>query len=145
MSVLLLTCPRDHGILASNDTGSCRYHSCERCCGYWISGRVLARVLLPQSIEELRSTPSVPSELKCPDCRAECRAVTVEGCVLDRCPRCEGVWLDGGEVPRVKRLFPKESPVLMAEEDRERLRQEMEAYAGENGSGNLLFLLSLLG
>ena len=130
MSVVLLNCPRDREILASNDTGSFHYHSCELCSGYWISGRVLARVLLPESIEELRSAPSSPGKLNCPDCHTECQAVTVDGCVLDRCLRCYGIWLDGGTVQRVKRLFPLKSPVIMADDDRQKVRLDGSAAAG---------------
>jgi len=141
MSVVLRNCPRVHGILASNDTTSFRYHSCELCSGYWIPGRVLARVLLPESIEELRSAPSSSGELICPDCHTACQAVTVDRCVLDQCLRCHGVWLDGGEVQQVKRLFRADSPVIIADDDRQ--KQGGEADAG--GGGVEWWWVSLLG
>jgi Zn-finger nucleic acid-binding protein len=129
MSVVLFNCPRGHGVLASNDTRSFRYHSCEQCSGYWIPGRVLDRVLLPGSIEELRSAPSSAGQLNCPACRTKCQAVTLDGCVLDQCLRCHGVWLDGGELQRVKRLFRSESPVVLADDDRQR-QEEGDAGGG---------------
>ena len=138
MSVVLLNCPRDREILASNDTGSFRYHSCELCSGYWISGRVLDRVLLPASIEELRTAPTSSGKLNCPNCHTECQAVTVDGCVLDRCLRCHGVWLDGGKVQRVKRLFRPESPVIMADDDRQKVR--LDGDTGGSGADLLPFL-----
>jgi Zn-finger nucleic acid-binding protein len=34
--------------------------------------------------------------MRCPDCRCEFESLTIEGCQLDICPRCQGVWLDSG-------------------------------------------------
>jgi uncharacterized protein len=137
--MILLNCPRDHGILAFNDTRSFRYHSCEQCSGYWIPGRVLSAVLLPESIEELRSAPSSSGKLNCPTCRAECQAVTIDGCFLDQCLRCHGVWLDGGVVQRLKRLFRPESPVVMADDDRQRRGLD------DDGIGAALLWVSVMG
>lgn len=54
----------------------------------------------------------------CPDCHAECEALVIEGCRLDSCVLCHGVWLDSGEARRVQRLFPEGSAVVDADANR---------------------------
>ena len=112
-------CPRDREVLTSKDVTGYRYYSCERCGGYWIPGASLLCVLSARGMGELRRVPSAgKSEIDCPDCRAECEVLMVEGCRLDSCVLCHGIWLDSGEVRRVKRLFPEGSAVVNADEDR---------------------------
>jgi Zn-finger nucleic acid-binding protein len=113
------TCPRDQLLLASNDVDGYRYYSCERCNGFWIPGTVLDRALSERGIQDLRAIRGAgPGDVTCPDCRAACEAIGIEGCDLDRCARCHGVWLDAGEVGKLKRLFPERSAVVAAEEGR---------------------------
>jgi len=113
------TCPRDRRILASNDVNGYRYYSCEQCGGTWIPGAALDRVLSARGVGELNAIRRTgAADLFCPDCHALCDAVVIEGCGLDVCPRCRGVWLDAGEVQRVKHLFPDESAVVDADMSR---------------------------
>ena len=112
-------CPRDRQILASNDANGYRYYSCEHCSGFWIPGAALNRVLAEKGITELGAMPhGEVGEIQCPDCLAECASFSIDGCRLDRCPRCCGIWLDSGEVRRVRRLFPEGSEVVIADESR---------------------------
>src|SRR5688572_32070188 len=112
-------CPRDRQILASNDVSGYRYYSCEQCQGFWIPGASLHRVLSAKGITELRVVPrGDKSEIRCPDCLTDCDSLLIEGCRLDPCPRCHGVWLDPGEAGRIRRLFPEGSAVVIADEDR---------------------------
>lgn len=97
----------------------CRYYSCEDCGGYWIPGGALHRVLSAQCVDELRSVPSTgKGDIVCPDCLVPSEAVVIEGCRVDLCVSCRGVWLDSGEVWRVQRLFPKGSAVVDADTNR---------------------------
>jgi membrane associated rhomboid family serine protease len=41
---------------------------------------------------------------QCPKCLAEMGALRLEGVQVDLCPRCLGMWFDGGELPRAARL-----------------------------------------
>ena len=36
--------------------------------------------------------------MKCPKCGADLATEAYEGVQLDRCPECQGVWLDAGEL-----------------------------------------------
>ncbi|WP_245574376.1 zf-TFIIB domain-containing protein [Desulfovirgula thermocuniculi] len=38
---------------------------------------------------------------ECPVCRTPLRETPRYGVLLDLCPRCRGVWLDGGELEKV--------------------------------------------
>lgn len=137
-------CPRDRQILASNDVSGYRYYSCEQCHGFWIPGASLHRVLSARGITDLRGVPrSGPSEMPCPDCHAHCDSLVIEGCRLDHCPSCHGVWLDSGEVRQVRRLFPDGSAVVMADESRpsKETQQALLAYSLVDGLGNLLLLI----
>lgn len=58
------------------------------------------------------------SLIHCPDCLSECLIVSVQGCRLDSCSKCHGVWLDAGEVLHVRSLFPEDSPIVDAEQGR---------------------------
>jgi Zn-finger nucleic acid-binding protein len=113
------SCPRDRETLASNDTQHYRYYSCERCGGYWIPGSSLNRVLSARGVTDLSGLPAAGKRgIHGPDCHTECEILTVEGCKLDFCSKCHGVWLDAGEVLQVRRLFPEGSAIIDAEKDR---------------------------
>lgn len=112
-------CPKDGEILASNDVSGYRYYSCERCGGCWIPGASLHRVLSAQGVEEFRAVPVTgKGDVDCPECHAPSQAVVIEECRLDHCGTCHGVWLDPGEVTRVRRLFPEGSAVVDADANR---------------------------
>lgn len=115
----MASCPLDEEVLASNDTHQYRYYSCERCGGCWIPGSLLHRVLSARGAKDLSGIPSMGCSLiLCPACHSECRIVSVQGCRLDTCSKCHGVWLDSGEVLHVRSLFPEDSPIVDAEKDR---------------------------
>lgn len=39
--------------------------------------------------------------MNCPRCRDDLRQTERTGVVIDFCPRCRGVWLDGGELEKI--------------------------------------------
>lgn len=47
--------------------------------------------------------------MKCPKCGADLTTEDYHGIEVDRCPECDGVWFDAGEV---ESLVKKESGVL---------------------------------
>ncbi len=110
-------CPKDGGELASNDVAGYRYWSCERCAGFWIPGKVLHRALAQEAAKAFETLvgPGL-GDAVCPDCGINCDPLGIDDCHVDRCPRCRGVWLDSGEVVRLRRLFPEGSPVVIADD-----------------------------
>ena len=74
-----------------------------------------------------------------------CVIVSVQGCRLDSCSKCHGVWLDAGEVLHVRSLFPEDSPIVGAEQDRVAGRKLVKASATTSVVdmvGNLLLLIT---
>lgn len=138
------SCPRDHQTLASNDVSGYRYFSCERCNGFWIPGKSLHRVLSEKGITELQIVPrGERSELRCPDCMTDCESLLMEGCRLDTCPKCHGVWLDSGEALRARRIFPEQSAVVIADAERlsDASKQGLATCSLGDAVGNLLLLI----
>jgi Zn-finger nucleic acid-binding protein len=58
-------------------------------------------------IDQFRSTGTTRPreewdvEIKCPEHGEKMDCVTVNGTTIDFCPKCFGVWLDGGEIEAV--------------------------------------------
>jgi len=79
----------------------------------------MERALSARGVGELRVVPSVgASKLHCPDCHAVFQMIVVDGCTLESCGRCHGVWLDSGEAQRLRKLFPDDSAVVDADASR---------------------------
>lgn len=49
--------------------------------------------------------------LPCPRCRTPLVAETIELVPVDRCLRCDGVWLDEGELERIDAAGPPPEPI----------------------------------
>jgi uncharacterized protein len=69
--------------------------------------------LLEQSRAELQRV-TIEQErkshyMKCPKCGADLNTVDYHGVQVDRCPECDGVWFDAGEV---ESLVEKETGVI---------------------------------
>jgi hypothetical protein len=54
-----------------------------------------------QALSEQASATAEEERLRCPKCGAALVAVPYRGVELDKCSRCEGVWLDVGELDHV--------------------------------------------
>jgi Zn-finger nucleic acid-binding protein len=85
---------------------------CDRCGGLWFDERELSRLLAtaPDELQRLRSkestTVSRTAAARCPrDATALVRVLSASDrrVVVDRCPQCRGIWLDGGELASLLR------------------------------------------
>lgn len=47
---------------------------------------------------------SIANSLKCPKCHHDMEKVTYEDITIDRCINCGGLWFDGDEADRLKRV-----------------------------------------
>jgi Zn-finger nucleic acid-binding protein len=114
-----MRCPRDAAVLASNDERGLRYYSCKTCAGYWVPGFTLQEALaragatLP-ALDEQPTTDAV----RCPACHKPSRIFRFKDCEIDLCEHCRSVWLDGGELLKLKALFPENAPYVIAEQNR---------------------------
>ena len=97
---------------------------CPRCGGVWCDRwelypvtAVAAARLDPVDGEALRQPTTVPlSLLECPRCRARLQPfrdawLPADVC-LERCPNCDGLWLNRGQLRRVKAIPPRGQPCL---------------------------------
>ncbi len=51
--------------------------------------------------EEMQRQERAVAQCRCPKCGAELIAVTYQEVEIDKCSRCQGVWLDCGELEKV--------------------------------------------
>lgn len=83
---------------------------CPACRGVWFDEQELARLLLvkPAELKRLARGPGAASldakPGRCPrdgDALLRVRSARDREIVVDVCPRCRGLWLDGGELARL--------------------------------------------
>src|SRR5437762_1589782 len=114
------TCPRCAVALQSAELQGARLEACGRCGGRWLDPEALRTILdagepAPGTDEasagEGAARHQVPLDrvregLSCPSCAGGMETfnyATDSGVILDKCPRCNRIWLDGGELERVRR------------------------------------------
>ena len=102
-----LTCPRDGGPLQRRSIGPAEIHHCTRCNGLWIRPPDLESFLeSPFESWKLHSmaghgaTSAVHhATVHCfCDAGADMDSVVRDGLIVDVCPVCGALWLDGGEL-----------------------------------------------
>lgn len=64
---------------------------------------------IPRAMVRCPTCGGLPAE--CPECGAPLAMVPTPGCAIDICPRCEGVWLDRGEIESLRKT--KAEPVAV--------------------------------
>ncbi|HPN85363.1 MAG TPA: zf-TFIIB domain-containing protein [Victivallales bacterium] len=106
-----LPCPKCPGVkLVENKVGDTIVHQCECCSGIWLDKGELNLIAHPvvgdleycskENIEEDRI-----SEYFCPACKdvkmKKVNFVTYSDISMDYCEKCEGLWLDRGELDAI--------------------------------------------
>lgn len=112
-----MKCPKCNADLKASDLGEYGFvilDICPGCQGAWFDKGELDRLddSVWQDAEELAFSDVSDSHqgLKCPKCTAQLRPLVPmddKELVLDRCPNCQGFWLDSGELERVRALTLK--------------------------------------
>lgn len=118
-------CPRDKaGLLCFVDSKP-EVHTCPQCEGVWLPNKTLRRIFADRRLAGTKFGDLVKGWLACeplPDRHcATCRQTRLLVCKIaavevDFCPKCNGVWLDRGELAELKqwhagqkRRWPAES------------------------------------
>lgn len=108
-----MNCPKcENSSLTSKEVRAAEVDCCPRCNGIWFDHKELSRVLdLPSA--GLRSLSSRKEDEglnqkrgRCPRDGSELLRVYSPGdrsVVLDTCTKCNGIWLDGGELNKLAR------------------------------------------
>jgi Zn-finger nucleic acid-binding protein len=117
-----MKCPACSNVLTPTAIGDVTVEVCDHgCAGVWFdnfelskfdeahegAGEQLLSVQADASVsvnqEERRNCP------KCPDIVMQQHFFSVKrGVTVDECPSCGGVWLDAGELRRIRELYPTE-------------------------------------
>lgn len=98
----MLTCPRDGSGLLWQNTDRGPLDRCAQCAGMWVPSVVVARHggTMPRDAQ-LRER-GTPTQLQCPSDGSVLVAIHHHGIEVDACTKCNGVWLDAGELDRLR-------------------------------------------
>lgn len=109
---IYISCPRDAQTMASNEAPEAGYYSCYKCGGIWLPGNALRAHIIKEDLDSLSSsdTPTTPV-LSCPGCRKPMKILNAIHCEIDLCLHCHGLWLDGGEVNKLRPLIKPQSQI----------------------------------
>lgn len=135
-----LTCPGCAGAMIAGDVGGVELDTCPGCRGLWLDGGEWARVFGRRP--ETRHA-GAPARLTCPACAAEgvecaLHVFAIEGDAgveVDACARCQGAFLDAGEMQalraqrRAQRRAPRPAP------SRERREESDGPESNDDGPG----------
>lgn len=121
-----MKCPKDESVLESRTyEGDVEVDACPSCQGMWLDKGELEQIEEVRErdySEELKRIPdligpayemarqqTLPA-LDCPKCAAEMSRHEYAYCsqiMIDVCPKCQGVWLDKGEIERLEVFFER--------------------------------------
>ncbi|MGA1848246.1 MAG: zf-TFIIB domain-containing protein [Thermoplasmatota archaeon] len=82
--------------------------SCKECEGYWFDREELEKVL---DFETMRMdlifdpTPDHEADFPCPRCQGEMETMKLYHINVDLCKRCNGIWLDEGELKEIRNEY----------------------------------------
>jgi len=109
-----MDCPKCGGRLLSREIGGAIVDQCENCHGIWLELGELPAII---AFHRQQSKPDVGPEgetvpvydaisAPCPRCGGEgnmTRLTNLEdsSLIMDSCPVCYGIWLDGGELQKL--------------------------------------------
>jgi Zn-finger nucleic acid-binding protein len=116
-----MLCPRCETTLEAMEYEGTLVHACEGCGGEFVSGESLGEIVrtkranLPDELREAldECTPLHGIDVDdvvacgCPVCECEMQLVNYggdTGVMIDRCSRCDGVWLDSEELEKIQIL-----------------------------------------
>ena len=125
---VLSTCPKCSAVLERRSVVGIEIDRCVECGGLWLDKGELAHLRLSEdmlSLEELQggasTVRSVPPSSKrvrlpCPVCEGRLGAVQVdEQTAVDVCDRCNGLWLDRGELQATLRAIASNADPAVVE------------------------------
>lgn len=114
-----MKCPADGNTLEEQQDDGITYHQCPACEGMWMRHRALrtlvrkanpsADIVLPSPQDAYR--PGKSSDIdtneitNCPLDGAEYYEHSFGSVMIDICPRCDGVWLDKGELSNIRKAL----------------------------------------
>ena len=129
MSDAIPDCPRCHVPMREIEAQSATIDRCERCQGTFFDQGEMFAALGTTADTSYWDRPDVVSpvregKLACPRCHARMLAQDVrhenDHAEIDRCARCQGIWLDPGEAERLMAIGGRMVETVLAEKRRAR-------------------------
>ncbi len=118
------------------------FESCPRCQGMFLDHRELTSLrdrmdrdnwiklrLIDREDESVSGDSASPSGRLCPHCADVTMTATRYGqtdVMVDCCPRCRGIWLDGREMQEIVRQLKEKLAAMPVDELKAKLRQELQ-------------------
>ena len=103
------TCPRCQVNLQIMRVRDIELDACPKCVGLWFDSTELDKIIGgAKSFEEMAylSEP-LGTKINCPSCGEKMQFSTIENVTVDFCRKCEGVWLDTGELTELASHLPE--------------------------------------
>jgi Zn-finger nucleic acid-binding protein len=95
-------CPVDASALRLAERDGYLAAECARCHGIWLPGTTLRRMRAGAADRPVAdSEPGGTDARRCPEDETPLSTVEAKGIVVDRCPTCNGIWFDAGEMERL--------------------------------------------
>ncbi len=123
---ILLTCPKCDAVLDKLTVQNVEVDLCDSCGGLWLDRGELAKLKFTGGDNAINSLQqltmghrSVPPDteavtLHCPACEGTLELLPVGKIKLDLCKKCQGMWLDWGELePAMSALDEQTDPALL--------------------------------
>ncbi len=126
-----MNCPVCHKSLNQVREVFVPYQLCPECLGIWVDAKMLVTLAVRRAVEEgikpdkrldlkpraIEADPQ-PGRLRlCPGCGLAMKRFNYaydSNIYLDRCPACDGLWLDGGEIEQIARHIQVDPDVMIA-------------------------------
>lgn len=111
-----MKCPVDGAFLHAAGRGGFNLAACTRCHGLWLTRETLKRVCAsparPEWIDDFAAQPPLlqPGWTRrrlCPGCNCQLAVRWLRGIEIDVCQKCQGVWLDAGELRQIVAISRK--------------------------------------
>lgn len=147
-----MRCPNCGSSLSTVDYEGIIIESCGSCRGQWLDADELGKIVRirervfsdeeRRAIERSGRIPGIPVEeierdITCPQCGVGTRPINYAvdtGIIIDRCGRCQGIWVDAGELEKIQALV--ESWKDRLPEDLRRYGPRLEEVAREADDAN---------
>lgn len=115
-----MQCPKCHQALNGVDYQGVHIETCPACGGDWLDAGELRNIVLARNmrfdekeclalatkITGVKLT-NLDRHLTCPKCGASTNPLNYgddSGIIIDKCPKCDGIWLDRGELEKIQEL-----------------------------------------
>lgn len=117
-----MQCPSCKSSLRTIQYEGIQIETCDACHGEWLDADELKHIVQVRQTrfdeQERRAVAAAVKitgvdveqadrDLVCPKCRERTNAVNYggdTGIVIDKCPGCGGIWLDGGEMEKIQKI-----------------------------------------